>query len=253
MWTYCEDRTEPVITAKAQIESQHRGQALVLPKTALLFYMRGGIEFINQNYPTELITEKFPRFLNVCPLYRVAERNGLCFLDGGRGAPQAVDTLETLAALGVENVISVGMFGAFAEQVESGAVLVPGKAFVEEGTSLHYYPEIAFSRPDEGLRRFMAGRLGARSCPIVSTDAPYRQTFYKERLWREKGAAGVDMETSALFSVGHCLGIKVAAVLIASDKHPVSPQAPKWQWHMTKELREAFFAKCVEAALEIEK
>ena len=43
----------------------------------------------------------------------------------------------------------------------------------------------------------------------------------KERLWREKGAVAVDMETSALFSVSKCLGVKVASVLMASDSHPL--------------------------------
>ena len=47
----------------------------------------------------------------------------------------AVDTLETLNALGVKNVVSVGMFGAFSEKISSGAILVPNKAFSEEGTS----------------------------------------------------------------------------------------------------------------------
>lgn len=55
----------------------------------------------------------------------------ICFLDGGRGAPQAVDTLETLAPLGVKNVITIGLFGAFGEAVKSGDIIIPNKALVE--------------------------------------------------------------------------------------------------------------------------
>lgn len=63
---------------------------------------------------------------------------------------------------------------------------------------------------------------GAKALPIVSTDAVYRQTFFKEALWREKGSVGVDMETSALYSVGALLDINVVSILIASDKHPLN-------------------------------
>lgn len=52
----------------------------------------------------------FPRFLNKCPIYEIKDLN-ICFLDGGRGAPQAVDTIEILKALGVKTVISVDCVG----------------------------------------------------------------------------------------------------------------------------------------------
>ena len=71
------------------------------------------------------------------------------------------------------------------------------KAFVEEGTSLHYYEQIDFARPDEQLFEQLQKIPGAKVLPIVTTDAVYRQTFYKEQLWREKGAVAADMETSA--------------------------------------------------------
>ena len=83
-----------------------------------------------------------------------------------------------------------------------------------------------------------ASLLKINTYPIVSTDAVYRQTFRKEQLWREKGAVGVDMETSAVFSVSHRLGLKAAALLMASDIHPTRPDAPKWEWSMTREMRD---------------
>lgn len=76
------------------------------------------------------------------------------------------------------------------------------RPFVEEGTSLHYYEQIDFAQPDEQLFEQLKKIPGAKVLPIVTTDAVYRQTFYKEQLWREKGAVAVDMETSALWSVG---------------------------------------------------
>ncbi len=47
----------------------------------------------------------------------------------------------------------------------------------------------------------------------------------------------VDMETSAVFSVSQHLGVKAAALLMASDLHPLHPEAPKWEWLMSTEMR----------------
>lgn len=88
---------------------------------------------------------------------------------------------------------------------------------------------------------------GGGAAPVISTDAVYRQTFYKERLWREKGAVGVDMETSALFSVGSCLGLQTASILIASDRHPLTEDGAGWEWHITREQKTELFEKSLRA------
>lgn len=91
---------------------------------------------------------------------------------------------------------------------------------------------------------------GSKSLPIVSTDAVYRQTFFKEEMWRKQGAVGVDMETSALFSVGKYLNMKVVSILIASDKHPLSENGKAWKWSMSMETRFSFFEKCIDFSLQ---
>ena len=163
-----------------------------------------------------------------------------------------MDTLETLNALGVRNVICAGMCGAFAEGVNVGDVIVPNRAYVEEGTSLHYYESIDYAEPDAELLEIMLKLPDTKMLPIVSTDGVYRQTYKKEQLWRGKGAAGVDMETSAMLSVGKYLGVRTAALLTASDKHPMHPGDPKWKWSMTQDLRiktaELALAAAVKAA-----
>lgn len=248
MWKLKEDNTNAVITAEKHIESCHKGNCPSLPESALMFYMYSGVEYTKQHHKSKLITDKLPCFLNSRPVYRLKDYD-VCFLHGGWGAPMAADTVETLKALGVKNVVSVGMFGAFSEHVNSGDIVVPDKAFSEEGTSLHYYENSECFYPDKALHKQALKCIdNAKALPIVSTDAVYRQTFYKEQLWREKGAVGVDMETSALFSVGNYLGINAVSVLIASDKHPVEEKDTAWKWTMTKEMRYNFFEKCIDFA-----
>ncbi len=250
-WFFKQDRTAPIITARAHIASMHieNPDELNYPETAILFYMHSGVEYLKEEYGARLLSKKLPRFLQGCPVYLMDD--DICILDGGRGAPQAADTVETLAALGVERVITVGMFGAFGEGVETGDIIVPSLAFIEEGTSQHYLEKPEYAYPDEALAHRLAELTGASKARIVSTDSVYRQTYFKERLWREKGAVGVDMETSAVFTVSRCLGISAASLLIASDKHPKEPGEAKWEWKMTREMRCGFFDRAVSAVREI--
>ena len=250
MWRFIDDNTLPIITAKDQVNSAHRECRLQLPKTAVVFFMSKCTDYLCENYQAKELSEPFPRFLNRCPIWEI-NKYQLCFLDGGRGAPQACDTVETLAALGVKNILAVGMFGAFDPQVKLGEVITPEKAFIEEGTSLHYYESIDFSQPDNDLLQICSSMLQINTYPIVTTDAVYRQTFYKEQLWRNKCAVGVDMETSAVFSVSRYLGLKAAAILMASDIHPMSPDEPKWDWNMTRDMRYDLAEKSLNIAKQL--
>jgi uridine phosphorylase len=250
MWCLSSDKTEPIIKARNQINSAHRECHLHLPETAIVFFMSKGIEYLCDNHNAQELPEPFPRFLNRCPVWEIAEYR-VCFLDGGRGAPQACDTVETLAALGVKNIISVGMFGAFDPQIKIGEIITPDKAFVEEGTSLHYYESLEYSIPSIRLHKIASSKMHIKTYPIVSTDAVYRQTFYKEQLWREKGAVGVDMETSVVFSVSSFLGLNSVGLLMASDVHPLNPDDPKWDWHMTREMRYELSEKSLAVAKQL--
>lgn len=182
MWCLPNDNSKAVITAAEQIKSAHCECHLHLPETAVVFFMSKGTDYLIEHYDTEEMAEPFPRFLNRCPIWTTKALN-LCFLDGGRGAPQAVDTVETLAALGVKNIIAVGMCGGYDENVLVGEIIVPQKAFVEEGTSLHYYQSIEASYPNDDFLDMATSLLRISNHPIVSTDAVYRQTFGKEQLW----------------------------------------------------------------------
>lgn len=252
MWKYENDGTPPVITAKAHIQSSHETEIDLLPKTAILFYMHGGVVYINNNYDTELISDKLPCFLNSRPVYKLKNKN-ICFLHGGWGAPMAADTVETLSALGVKTIVSVGMFGAFVENINSGDIIIPSRAFVEEGTSLHYFQHIESAFPDEELLELAVKYCkNARALPIVTTDSVYRQTFFKENLWRQNGAVGVDMESSAIFSIGAYLGVGTLAILIASDKHLMNNDEKSWEWTMTNNARCNFFDECIKFSLKIQ-
>ena len=117
---------------------------------------------------------------------------------------------------------------------------------------LHYYESIEYSEPDEALFQQLTDYIpNYKIAPIVSMDAVYRQTFYKENLWRLKGCVGVDMETSALYSVGSYLGLHVVSASMVSDRHPLSEADGTWEWGMTKELRRRMLWQVIDFALQL--
>ncbi len=141
------------------------------------------------------------------------------------GAPYAVMILETLVAWGCRQVIFFGWCGAIAENVRTGDVIIPTEAVIDEGTSRHYLGrDIQSVKPAGALgralfRAFSDDQEGkVHNGPIWSTDAVYRETREKVRHYQQSGVLGVEMELSALFSVGRYRSVDVAGVLVVSDE-----------------------------------
>ena len=87
MWRIAGDDTPPVLTAEGNIQSGHGERiTLELPKTAIVFFMGKATEYLAEKYGCAMLTDRFPRFLKVCPIYRFKEHE-ICFLNGGSGAP----------------------------------------------------------------------------------------------------------------------------------------------------------------------
>ena len=61
----------------------------------------------------------------------------------------------------------------------------------------------------------------------------------------------MDMETSALFSVGAYLGLNVVSILIASDKHPLHEGDPAWAWTMIQQSLHQFFEQALQIARKL--
>lgn len=251
-WHSDDDRTAAIITAEKQAVKE--GEALEkLPETALVFFMGKSLKHLLSIAPDDWIEKPMPRFLGRGEPAYVHKSGKICMLHGGYGAPQATDTVEVLAALGVKRMVCAGMCGGYGENVNFGDIILPPKAFVEEGASRHYHEAIEFAEPSRRLLERAAEFFPeGRELPIVTTDAVYRQTFRKEALWRQKGAVGVDMETSAVFSIGKLKGMEAVMVMIVSDVHPQTPERQiDWKWNMPTESRARFGEKCLELAMEV--
>lgn len=139
------------------------------------------------------------------------------------GAPYAVMLLETLIAWGAERILFMGWCGAISPAVKIGDILVPTGAIIDEGTSRHYgMASEAITRPGPGITDEIQAALTRNAHPyhtgsIWTTDGFFREIPERVVHFQQQQALAVEMELSALFTVGHFRQVEVGAVLVVSD------------------------------------
>jgi len=229
-WFDPEDETPSIISSRAVLLAKNGPLAETNPieDRLMLFETRAGIPFVRSTYPVSDPPVTISGFLDKYALDCLAGKPNLALIQGGLGAPNAVDTLELAIALGCKHLYCFGSCGAIADYLQVGDLIVPTEIEREEGTSYHYAPAGSNATPDamlgDHLARFLTGKGQSRVFPgkTVTTDGVYRQTLKKERAWRAKGILGVDMEMSALLTVARFYQIPAICLLIVSDKHDLS-------------------------------
>ncbi len=140
------------------------------------------------------------------------------------GAPYATMVLETLVAWGARKIIFFGWCGAVSKKVKIGDIIVAIGAVIDEGTSRHYNANgHDLACPSGQLLEktksvFRDYDLSFHEGLVWSTDAIYRETREKVEHFQQKGVLAVEMELSALFTVGSCRNVEVTGILVVSDE-----------------------------------
>ncbi|MBW1697907.1 MAG: nucleoside phosphorylase [Deltaproteobacteria bacterium] len=175
---------------------------------------------------------------------------GDCSLTGPViGAPYAVMVLEKLIALGVTEVLYFGWCGSISHHVRIGDIIVPTQAIIDEGTSRHYEicsDNIPVSVPSSQMASTITRLLKNQDLHfhegvIWTTDAVYRETPEKVLFFQNRDVLGVEMETSALFTVGHFRQVEVSAVLVVSDELSTMIWRPGFQEARFKNTRRKIY------------
>ncbi len=140
------------------------------------------------------------------------------------GAPYSAMILETLIAWGARKILFFGWCGAISPDVRIGDIIIPTGAIIDEGTSRHYGKDNgSLVRPSGNISESIKEALRKKGLSfyegfIWSTDAVYRETPEKVEHFQKKDALAVEMELSALFTVGRFREVEVGAVLVVSDE-----------------------------------
>jgi uridine phosphorylase len=154
----------------------------------------------------------------------------------GIGAPAAAVVVEELIALGVREIVTVGVAGSLRPDLLVGDVVVADEAIRDEGVSHHYLPTDHPALADPYLSDRIEYALAAarlRPCRGVTwtIDAIYRETVAEARHFAEHGALCVEMEVAALFAIAIVRRLPLAAVLCISD----SLAGAEWDPHYDSE------------------
>lgn len=169
-------------------------------------------------------TSTSAKHLPFCSIHTVQAEHATYTLAGpALGAPVAAMVVEVLVAFGARKILGVGSCGSLHEKLRVGDLLIPEKAFPDEGVSSHYPLQGRRVRPSQAvtqkLRLLCEGQKRQwASGSVWTTEAPFRETPQKIEAFQQKKALAVEMELSAFFKVGNFYGIEVGALLVVSDE-----------------------------------
>ncbi len=133
----------------------------------------------------------------------------------GMGGPSAAIVLAELAELGVKRAIRVGTCGALDPGLALGDLIAVSAALADDGTSARLGAD-GLAEPDPRLTTALQAD-GVPAVKIATTDLFHEVDPDRPDAWKRAGAAAVEMEAAALFTLGRRLGVDVACLLVVSD------------------------------------
>ncbi len=153
--------------------------------------------------------------------------------DSRIGSPVASDCVYYLRFTPCKKIIYTGMIGALQHQIRIGDLILPTAALRGEGASKYFIEETYPAVADFRLLRVVSSTLedvyadsdiDIHIGPIYTTDSFAAETKEFLELWRSRNLLGVEMETSAIFTVASVYGMKAAAIHVVSD-NPVAKKS----------------------------
>ncbi|MFL6014461.1 MAG: DeoD-type purine-nucleoside phosphorylase [Gaiellaceae bacterium] len=141
----------------------------------------------------------------------------------GMGCPSAAIVMEELVQLGVKRFIRVGTCGGLQPDLELGDMIVALTAVPADRTVETYVdhephcPTASWELVHGAVHAAKEIGQQMRVGPIVSSDVFYNPDEGQYERWSKRGVLGVEMEASALFTVGALRGVQAGCLLTVSD------------------------------------
>ncbi len=141
----------------------------------------------------------------------------------GMGCPSLAIVVEELVRLGADRLVRIGTCGAISPEVAPGDLVVATASVANEGTTRQYlggdgYAPAADFELTKALQS-AAERTGRRTHTglIRTDDAFYAVTPEHVPAMAARGVLAVEMEASALFTLGALRGVAAGCILVASN------------------------------------
>lgn len=155
-------------------------------------------------------------YKSICGTYKGVP---ILAISTGIGGVSAGIAIEELAQIGVKAMIRIGSCGSLQPQVKVGDIIIVNGAVRDDGTSKTYIDTTFPAVPNPFLMMACATTAEEQNFPYHIGIARSHDSFYTEKeieinkFWEKQGVLGCDMETAALFTIGHLRGIQTASIL----------------------------------------
>ena len=141
----------------------------------------------------------------------------------GMGCPGATIVFEELVQLGCKKLIRVGTCGGLQPHHALGDLIVALTAVPADSTAMHlvgnepHCPTASWSIIHGAVHTAKEMGQELHVGPIVSSDLFYNPDDGQYERWSKRGVLAVEMEASALFTVGALRGVESGCLLTVSD------------------------------------
>lgn len=152
------------------------------------------------------------------------------FFGAGVGAPVIAADIEELYANGVRKIIIFGSCGVLDNTIEDCTILIPTRAYRDEGTSYHYMKSSKYITLNKKYKKEFKEILkkynfNYKEGYTWTTDAIYKETKSKIKYFKDAGCICVEMESSAEAAVTKYRGMDLFTFFYACD----NLDAVKWE------------------------
>ena len=213
---------EGFIKARGLKTREGQKSDIVLPKVAVGVFSRQLYNDVIQKFNCEEVG-----YISMANMERnvyILDYKGtkLTFFMAGVSGPWISADIEELHAQGVEKFIIFGNCGVLDASIEDCSIIIPTKAFRDEGTSYHYQEasdmiDIDLKYENEFLEILDKYEFSHTKGYTWTTDAFFRETPEKIEYFKNNGAVCVEMEGSVIASVCKRLGVDYFTFYYAGD------------------------------------
>lgn len=207
----------------------------VFPETMLVCFSNRMITLLGKRYPVKAIGSHFAGV--PLPIYSFSfKQQEMGIYLTCPGAPASAVFLEETISRGAKRFLFFGSCGSLDGKATEGKLIIPEKAFRDEGTSAHYGAQgdwVTVRSAGTLASLFKQMEVPFISCPVWTTDAPYRETPSKIARLRALGCLAVEMECAGIMAVSDFRNVDAYQFLYTSDRL----DGPQWEKGETKEAQ----------------
>lgn len=214
-------KEEGVLSPKKLIDYNRKLKAYSIfnpPKGVILCFQKSIMNYIKKTYKLTEVKGFLGNFYLINKF-----RNEIGIIGNfGIGSPAVVTIIEVLHGFGIKNFIAVGIAGSLQRNLNFGDIVLASKALRDEGTSYHYLAPSEYSYPSSTLfekvkKKLEENNIKFQMGPSWTIDAVFKETQSEIKNYQQKGILTVEMEASAIFSIGQYYKIHTCSLFVISD------------------------------------